>query len=285
MGKSYITELENHSLTEENLIDVKKKMLIGNIRMLIIFLVLSVVTIAGIPRIKIFIRIFSNVSYAFQIVGIVLYLVSLTFLVIYYLSVTIYILANIKNNDYWVYIVYKTRKRFDLISFTCKCLSLFLFLLIFILNPCTVDGSSMSPTFESNDKVVCTDLFYYPKKGDVVVFDASKYTNQDELYIKRVVAVEGDIISYSNGILYVNRMPEERQEVSYSEYELLLLRVSERGGVIDNDTAIIPNGMVVVFGDNRTNSYDSRKFGPININDIYGKVIVRVFPFTNVRFF
>ena len=253
MGKSYITELENHDLTEENLINVKKKMLIGNIRMLIIFLVLSIVTLAGIPRIKIFIRIFSNVSYTFQIIGIVLYLVSLAFLVIYYLATTIYILVNIKNNDYWVYIIYKTRKKFDLISFTCKCLSLFLFVLIFILNPCTVDGSSMSDTFEHNDKVVCTDLFYYPKKGDVVVFDAKKYANDDVLYIKRVVAVEEDVISYIDGVFYVNGIADDRQGMTIDKYENILFKIGTLGGVIENNTAKIPTGMVLVLGDNRNN--------------------------------
>jgi len=285
MRKNYITDLDDHSLTEENLIIVKRKMLIGNIRMLIIFLILSIVTIAGIPRIKIFINIFNLKSNTFQIIGIALYAISLAFLVIYYLFVTIYMLANIKKNDYWVYIVYKMKRKFDLVGFTCKCLAIFLFLLIFVLNPCTVDGSSMDPTFKHEDKVVCTDVFYYPKKNDVVVFDASRYTNSENLYIKRVVATEEDTITYEDGIFYVNGIADEFQNVSYEEYDMLREFVRIRGGEATMDYMVVPKGMVVVFGDNRSNSYDSRRFGPIYINDIYGKVIIRVYPFSNIKLF
>lgn len=287
MGTSYITDLDNHTLTEENLINVKRKMLVGNIRMLIISLAMLTVSLTGIPRIRVFIDIFSADSNVFQIVGISLYGCALLFLVMYYLINTIYILANVKKNDYWVYIVYRRKKRLDLIDFTCKCLSIFLFFLIFILNPCTVEGTSMAPTFESNDKVICTDVFYYPKKNDVIVFDASKYSSErkNELYIKRIVATQGDIITYSNNIFYVNGEEEQYQMVSKDDFKNILNWIKARGGETAEDYGVIPTDMALVFGDNRNSSYDSRRFGPIYNKDIYGKVILRLYPFTKMKFF
>lgn len=285
MKAEYITGLENNSLDEENLIKVKRIIKVSSIRMLIIFLVILLITVVGIPRIKIFIKIFSSVSHTFQIIGIVLYSIALLFVVIYYLLIVIYICMN-KDNDEWVYKIYKIKKKIDLFSFTCKCLSIFLFFLIFILNPCTVDGSSMNDTFTSNDKVICTDVLYYPKKRDVIVFDSSKYSGNQELFIKRVVAVENDIITYVDGVFYVNGEKEEIQRVDFVNYYGIVRGIRNIDeSLVNGNSAIVPKGMLVVLGDNRENSHDSGEFGPISVNDIYGKVILRVFPFNKISFF
>lgn len=284
MKWEYITDLENHNLSEENLIKIKKKIKISSIRMLILFSLILLISLVGIPRIIIFIRIVNSNSHIFQIVGISLYAIALLLVVLYYLGIVIYYYRHIDDEEL-VYNIYKVRKKYDLISFTCKCLSIFLFFLIFILNPCTVSGASMNDTFLNNDKVICTDILYYPKKNDVVVFDSSKYGG-NALFIKRVVAIENDEISYVDGEFYVNGEKEEIQRMNFINYYGIINGINKIDKTLVNGTtAIIPKGMAVVLGDNRENSHDSGEFGPIYINDIYGKVILRVFPFNKIRFF
>ena len=68
-----------------------------------------------------------------------------------------------------------------------------LFLLIYITTPCTVVGQSMENTFYDGDKLFCVDVFYTPKEGDVVVFDAEHYANEDAFFIKRVEPVTATV--------------------------------------------------------------------------------------------
>lgn len=282
MRSDYVIGLDNHNLTEENLIEVKKKSLANNVLMLVTFTVILVVTLIGIPRIEIFVKIFSSISHVFQIVGLIIYFVSTVLLFSYYLGIVIYIIRH-RNDNEWVYKIYNFKKKTDITFFTAKCLSIFLFILIFFLNPCTVEGDSMYSTFETGDKVICTDLFYYPKKNDVIIFNSYRYSKEDSLYIKRVIATEGDVITYENGILYVNGEKEEIQKVDQMNFNGIASGIRKYSK--DDDKLVVPDGMLVVLGDNREISRDSGEFGPIFQDDVYGKVIMRVFPFTSTKWF
>ncbi len=281
----YIADLDAQTLSVENLIYVKHKMLRGNIVMLAISYALLLITLIGIPRIMIFARIFKDISEIVQIIGLSVYFISLSLMVMYYSYIIIYIIRYRKYE--WVYGVHRFKKKHDLLAFTVRCLSIFLFILIFIFNPCTVDGSSMDDSFASGDKVVCTDVFYYPRKNDVVVFNALDYTGMDKLFIKRVVATEGDIITYdySNGTFYVNGEKEKIQRVDDRNFRGIVDGIAALGGTATDDYGVVPNGYIVVLGDNRENSNDSGDFGPIKVVDIYGKVFIRVYPFNKIRWF
>ncbi|MBR6072492.1 MAG: signal peptidase I [Acholeplasmatales bacterium] len=285
MNKEYIAELENENLTPKNLIEVKHRMLTGNVIMLSVISAIILVTLVGIPRISIFAKIFKSISSVFQVIGLLVYFISTTAIFVYYLYIIILIIYKNHKGDEWVYDIYNFKKKTDIPSFTAKCLTIFLFLLIFFLNPCTVEGLSMYDTFDEGDKVICTDVFYYPKKNDVVIFDSHNYSGRDELYIKRVVATEGDKVSYENNILYINGIKEEIQRVDYSNFMGIYRGIKNNNGEYGENYAIVPKNMIVVLGDNRENSYDSGEFGPIKISDIYGKVIFRLYPFNKIRFF
>ncbi|HZA87628.1 MAG TPA: signal peptidase I, partial [Acidimicrobiales bacterium] len=85
--------------------------------------------------------------------------------------------------------------------------------------------------------------------------------------IKRVIAVEGDTIEGKDGKVFVNGT--ELDESSYLE----------PGTPTDNlDRQVIPSDTVFVMGDNRTNSQDSRVFGPIDEDDIVGRAFIKVLP-------
>ncbi|HET6954804.1 MAG TPA: signal peptidase I, partial [Acidimicrobiales bacterium] len=141
-----------------------------------------------------------------------------------------------------------------------------------------IPSPSMVPTLEVGDRVLVNKLSYKlhdVHRGDVVVFrrpPAASHGGEDEIkdLIKRVIAVEGDTIEGRDGKVYVNG---ERIEEPY----------------LVDDTATdnlplttIPEGKVFVMGDNRTDSEDSRVFGPIDEDSIVGRAVVKVLPLSDL---
>ena len=136
---------------------------------------------------------------------------------------------------------------------------------IFIFNFILVKGDSMNPKYKNNDFMFLNKIIYKftpIKRGDVIVL---KYKNDD--LIKRVIGLPKDKIKVENGKLYINNK-------EYKENYINSYTASE-----DFDEVTIKNNEYFVMGDNRYNSYDSRRFGPINKKDIMGKVEFRIFPF------
>ena len=106
------------------------------------------------------------------------------------------------------------------------------------------------------------------EKGDLVVFDDEDYSQN---MIKRIIAVEGDTLHIADGKVYVNG---EEIEEDYAE------------GYTEGDVyMVIPQGCVFVMGDNREKSIDSRYFGVVNTDNIYGRVLMRFFPLNEIEIF
>ena len=142
----------------------------------------------------------------------------------------------------------------------------------------------MYPTFKDGDRLLCTDLFYTPKRDDIIVFDAKNYTELDSFFIKRTIAIEGDIIKLSGPDMNeVSINNQVYSDISKDEF----IRIRKSAGIMDDTETsfIIPSGMQLVMGDNRDNSHDSRKFGLIKNEDVFGRVYIRVFPFTGIHFY
>jgi signal peptidase I len=145
----------------------------------------------------------------------------------------------------------------------------------FILTPCTISGGSMDPTLHNNEKVLVWNLFYQPDNEDIIVFDAGT-----SYYVKRIVAHEDDTILYDveTSRLIVNDNFVE--EISIFEYKIIYNSIYDD---MKNEPIIfefkVPKDKVLVLGDNRGNSNDSRDFGFIDEYDILGKVIFRIYPF------
>lgn len=131
-----------------------------------------------------------------------------------------------------------------------------------------VDGPSMKPTLQHNDKLIVSTVGYKPEKGDVIVI--SETADMDEPIVKRVIAVGGDVvdINFTTGVVTVNGTEEDySDELTLQQFDIAF-------------PITVPEGTVFVLGDNRGNSLDSRstRVGCVDERYIVGKVLFRFFP-------
>ncbi len=146
----------------------------------------------------------------------------------------------------------------------------------FVVEPMSVPSASMTPTLEPGDRVLTNKLVYDfadPDKGDLVVFE-SVDERKDEEIVKRVVGLPGEEISVQEGVLLVNGEPPPEPYLLATQES----PTNETPGVDSFGPMIVPQNHVFVMGDNRTNSYDSRFFGPVPEENLVGEVSTRFWP-------
>lgn len=161
---------------------------------------------------------------------------------------------------------------YDMVEYIIKALVIVSFLLMFIVTPTTVVGGSMNNTLSSGDKVLVWHMGYSVSRGDIVVINIDNtYGQPKSLYIKRVVAKSGDIVSYDSGSFYVNDTLVENTYMNEAQY---INCINIYNDETNTDTTFkVPKGYSIVLGDHRNSSIDSRTMGLIDNDDILGKAI------------
>lgn len=151
-----------------------------------------------------------------------------------------------------------------------------------------VNGNSMSPTLEDKEKVI---FLRYEKidQFDIVAFRPPNHP--DEQYVKRVIGLPGDNVSYQKGVLKINGKEADEEYVVYEdtsdkehdfELEDIIDRTDDISGTKLREVNEIPEDMYLVMGDNRSNSEDSRTFGLIKSDTIIGVVRFRYSPMSKI---
>src|SRR5712671_3521815 len=138
-----------------------------------------------------------------------------------------------------------------------------------------VDGLSMAPTLEDHDRLIVNKLVYElgePRPGDIVMLYYP--LNPEKMFVKRVIAREGDTVRIVDGRVYVNDVP------LHDDYVPAEFRSHDDWG-----PQAIQQGYYFVMGDHRNNSSDSRHWGPVPKKYIVGKVKVRWWPLHDARIF
>jgi signal peptidase I, bacterial type len=158
-------------------------------------------------------------------------------------------------------------------SITLSLISIIL-IFTFIFRITTVSGISMVPTLNNHDKVIVSNLFYVPERQDVVVIDT--FTSYGQPLVKRIIGLPGDEvdINFTTGEVFVNGQLQDEPYISALTTQQLDI----------NFPIIVPNNTVFVMGDNRPYSLDGRSssIGFINVRNILGKALYRVYPFSNL---
>jgi signal peptidase I len=142
------------------------------------------------------------------------------------------------------------------------------FIIIFLYQPVRVEGTSMLPMLQDQDRLFINKMAYRVgdiRRGDVVVFLYPH--DHTKSYIKRVIAIGGDDLRIDHGRVYLNgkRLKESYVPPRFSD---------ERS----QSETIIPANEYFVMGDHRIISSDSRDFGPVDRDLIYGKAAFVYWP-------
>jgi signal peptidase I len=153
--------------------------------------------------------------------------------------------------------------------------------------PYEVDGASMSPAIANGERLfvnrsayVHVDLpalgdiypFSEPQRGDIIVLESDR-TSRDAPYIKRIIGLPGETITYTEGIVIVDGEPLVEDYINGAI----------TGCHVPTYCSItVPQGHVYVLGDNRRDSEDSRFFGPVPMEDVVGKAFFSNWPYENI---
>ena len=142
------------------------------------------------------------------------------------------------------------------------------FIIIFLYQPVKVEGTSMMPSLEDQERIFVNKFVYRLEaiqRGDIVVFRYPR--DPSKSFIKRVVGLAGDHIRIDAGIVLVNGHALDEDYVPRA-YE------DERS----YPEIVVPPDSYFVLGDHRSLSNDSRDFGPVGQNYIYGKAVFGYWP-------
>lgn len=148
------------------------------------------------------------------------------------------------------------------------------FLLIFtiinyqFISISTVEGSSMEPTFYEDDNIIISHIDNEYERFDIVVIKM----DQNLYYIKRIIGLPGDYVEIVDNQLYINGQLQDQDFLKDEDGQITSRTVCDMFGET-NCTFVLSDGEYFVLGDNRESSEDSRMFGPIEYQQIEGKVV------------
>lgn len=146
-----------------------------------------------------------------------------------------------------------------------------------------IPSGSMEHTLNIDDRVIVNKLSYKLhdiNRGDIVVFERPEDRN-DEIkdLIKRVIGLPGDAVSFEDNHVYINGELLEEPYLAPG-----MPSMGHTYACTPEEPCQVPEGMIWVMGDNRTNSKDSTYFGPINESDVVGRAFFRIWPLDRFGF-
>lgn len=142
----------------------------------------------------------------------------------------------------------------------------------FVFKLSVVEGGSMDKTLYNGERLIIYSLFYEPERFDIIVCEDYS-TRLKKPIVKRVIALPGEhLVITADGTVTIDGV-----EIDESDY----VYINQSDYTYSPIDIVIPEGEVFVMGDHRNISDDSRSegIGPIDIDSILGKVVLRIYPF------
>ncbi len=161
----------------------------------------------------------------------------------------------------------------------------------FVIQSYQVDGQSMENTLQNNDRLIVNKIprtisritghAYTPHRGDIIIFNKSGlpgFIGQKQL-VKRVIGLPGERVIVAGGkiTIYNSAYPDGFNPDISSGYHI------DATSTIGNGSWQLKQNEIFVCGDNRSNSEDSRYFGPISSSSIVAKLVLRILPLSTVK--
>ena len=136
-----------------------------------------------------------------------------------------------------------------------------IFIKIFVFSPIRVTGASMNPTLNDKDIMILDEISY--RFSEIERFNIVVVKEENEYLIKRIIGLPGEKIEYKDNKLYIDG--------KYVKEDFKHMETMDFSTTLGEDEYFI-------MGDNRTNSTDSRIFGPISRDEIIGKTSLTILP-------
>lgn len=155
----------------------------------------------------------------------------------------------------------------------------------FLFSPIIVDGPSMQPTLHDRDQMIVNKFIYrfkQPDRFDIVIFHASN----EKDFIKRVIGLPGEHVAVRDNQLYIDNEPIEQKFLEpYEDNEIIYPVLTNDFSLekLPGDYDVIPDNHILVLGDNRTNSTDSRSFGLVSMDQVVGKTNIVYWPLKRIH--
>ena len=170
---------------------------------------------------------------------------------------------------------------FEVVETLVLTVVIFLGIQTFVAQPYRVQQTSMESTLLPDQYVLVDKLtprWNAYQRGDIVVFDAPESWDSGTggvPFIKRVIGLPGDTVELREGRVYVNDVELDEPYINTDDGEPQLTD-PQPGGATE---WVIATDQLLVMGDNRQNSADSRSFGPIEVSHVIGRAWLRYWPF------
>jgi signal peptidase I len=179
----------------------------------------------------------------------------------------------------------------ELLAVVAVAVVLAIVLRAFVVATYSIPSGSMEPTLQIGDRIVVDKLAYHLHgigRADIVVFSTPPLENcagppVSDL-VKRVIGLPGETISLSDGNVYIDGHFLPEPWLSAASRHATYAGPSAAPYALHHPYKI-PAGDVFVMGDNRTESCDSRYWGPVRESTIVGKVDFRIWPLSRLGFF
>jgi signal peptidase I len=181
-------------------------------------------------------------------------------------------------------------------------LCLAVLLTTFVFQQYEVSGPSMQNTLHNNDRLIVVKVGrtwskitghpYIPQRGNIIIFNEPGIYNaegvQEKQLVKRVIGLPGDKVVIANGsvTVYDKQNPNGFDpDKTLGYFKGVSIPYTSANSPTGTQTVIVPKNDVFVMGDNRPDSYDSRYFGSVPVKNIIGKLDLRIYPFSDLKFF